>query len=93
MHDVCQSASMLQKAAQAELCTSAHHSHPSKPPQDTAPLIAGPPVQELVGEGKVRHLGISEASATEIQRAHAIHPVSAVQLEWSLWTQDAEVGV
>ena len=50
-------------------------------------------MQELVGEGKVRHLGISEASATEIQRAHAIHPVSAVQLEWSLWTRDAEVSV
>ena len=50
-------------------------------------------MQELVKEGKVRHLGISEASAKEIQRAHAIHPVSAVQLEWSLWTRDAEVGV
>ena len=39
----------------------------------------------------MRHLGISEASAKEIERAHAIHPVTAVQTEWSLWTRDAEV--
>ena len=50
-------------------------------------------MQELVKEGKVRHLGITEASAKEIQRAHAIHPISAVQLEWSLWTRDAEVSM
>ena len=43
--------------------------------------------------GKVRHLGISEASAEEIRRAHAIHPISACQLEWSLWTRDVEVGM
>ena len=40
----------------------------------------------------MRHLGISEASAKEIERAHAVHPISAVQLEWSLWTRDAEVN-
>lgn len=48
-------------------------------------------VQELVNEGKVKYLGISEASAAEIRKAHAIHPISACQLEWSLWTRDAEV--
>ena len=47
--------------------------------------------QELVKEGKVRHLGISEASAEEIRRAHAVHPISACQLEWSLWSRDVEV--
>ncbi len=48
-------------------------------------------VQKLVEQGKVRYLGLSEATADEIRRAHAIHPISAVQLEWSLWTRNAEV--
>ena len=48
-------------------------------------------VQELVEEGKVKYLGISEASADEIRRAHKIHPITACQLEWSLWTRDVEV--
>ena len=48
-------------------------------------------MQELVNEGKVKYLGISEASAAEIRKANAIHPISACQLEWSLWTRDAEV--
>lgn len=48
-------------------------------------------MQELVEEGKVKYLGISEASADEIRRAHNIHPISACQLEWSLWTRDVEV--
>ncbi len=47
----------------------------------------------LVEAGKVRHLGISEASAATIERAHAVHPVSAVQSEYSLWTRDPEDGV
>lgn len=45
---------------------------------------------ELVAAGKVRHLGISEASARTIRRAHAVHPVTALQSEWSLWTRDIE---
>ncbi len=45
---------------------------------------------ELVGEGKVRHLGLSEASAATIRRAHAVHPIAAVQSEYSLWTRDVE---
>ncbi|MCW2983768.1 MAG: putative oxidoreductase, aryl-alcohol dehydrogenase like protein [Conexibacter sp.] len=48
---------------------------------------------ELVQAGKVRHLGISEASAERIRRAHAVHPISAVQTEYSLWTRDVEVEV
>ena len=47
-------------------------------------------LSELVAAGKVRHLGISEASAATIRKAHAVHPVTAVQTEWSLWTRDVE---
>jgi aryl-alcohol dehydrogenase-like predicted oxidoreductase len=45
---------------------------------------------ELVGAGKVRYLGLSEASASSIRRAHAVHPISALQTEYSLWTRDPE---
>src|SRR6202522_2396361 len=45
---------------------------------------------ELVAAGKVRHLGLSEASAATIRRAHAVHPITAVQTEYSLWTRDIE---
>ncbi|POX57169.1 aldo/keto reductase [Streptomyces sp. Ru71] len=45
---------------------------------------------DLVREGKVRHLGLSEASAGTIRRAHAVHPITALQSEWSLWTRDVE---
>jgi len=48
---------------------------------------------ELVEEGKVRYLGLSEASAETIQRAHAVHPVSALQSEYSLWSRDIEEEV
>jgi aryl-alcohol dehydrogenase-like predicted oxidoreductase len=47
-------------------------------------------LSELVQAGKVRHLGISEASAATIRKAHAVHPVTALQTEWSLWTRDVE---
>ena len=47
----------------------------------------------LVEAGKVRHLGISEASPQTIEKAHAVHPMSAVQSEYSLWTRDPEDGV
>ncbi|KAA6420946.1 MAG: hypothetical protein FRX49_09087 [Trebouxia sp. A1-2] len=47
-------------------------------------------MKKLVEEGKVKYLGLSEATSDEIRRAHAIHPISAVQLEWSLWTRNAE---
>ena len=45
---------------------------------------------ELVTEGKVRYLGLSEAGAETIRRAHAVHPITALQSEYSLWTRDAE---
>jgi len=47
-------------------------------------------LHELVAAGKVRHLGISEAAPATIRRAHAVHPITAVQTEWSLWTRDVE---
>jgi aryl-alcohol dehydrogenase-like predicted oxidoreductase len=50
-------------------------------------------LSDLVAAGKVRHIGLSEASATTIRRAHAIHPVAAVQTEYSLWTRDPEADV
>ncbi len=49
-------------------------------------------LDELVTSGKVRRLGISEASAATIRRAHAVHPVTALQTEWSLWTRDVEAN-
>ncbi len=50
-------------------------------------------LKSLVEAGKVRHLGISEASVATIERAHAVHPMTAVQMEYSLWTRDPEDGV
>jgi aryl-alcohol dehydrogenase-like predicted oxidoreductase len=50
-------------------------------------------VGELVGEGKVKHFGLSEAGASTIRRAHAVFPVTAVQSEYSLWTRDPEAEV
>jgi len=47
---------------------------------------------ELVAAGKVRYIGLSEASADTIRRAHATHPVAAVQNEWSLWSRDLEIN-
>ena len=58
------------------------------PIEDTVGAMA-----ELVREGKVRTLGLSEASAATIRRAHAVHPIAAVQSEYSLWTRDPEDGV
>ncbi|MGM9485439.1 aldo/keto reductase [Roseateles sp. NT4] len=48
---------------------------------------------ELVQAGKIRHLGLSEASAATIRRAHAVHPIAAVQTEYSLWSRDVEAEV
>nr|DAD24214.1 TPA_asm: hypothetical protein HUJ06_025677 [Nelumbo nucifera] len=47
-------------------------------------------LKKLIAEGKIKYIGLSEASASTIRRAHAVHPITAVQLEWSLWTRDAE---
>ncbi|MFC5064510.1 aldo/keto reductase [Actinomycetospora atypica] len=48
---------------------------------------------ELVAEGKVRHLGLSEVTATELTEASAVHPIAAVQSEWSIWSRDVEATV
>ncbi|ONK74365.1 uncharacterized protein A4U43_C03F5480 [Asparagus officinalis] len=47
-------------------------------------------LKKLVEEGKVKYIGLSEASPDTIRRAHAVHPITAVQMEWSLWTRDIE---
>jgi aryl-alcohol dehydrogenase-like predicted oxidoreductase len=57
------------------------------PIEETAGAMAG-----LVEAGKVRYLGLSEASPETIRRAHAVHPISALQTEYSLWTRDPEDG-
>lgn len=65
-----------------------HRVDPDVPIEDVAGTVA-----ELIAEGKVRHFGLSEASATTIRRAHAVHPVTALQSEYSLWTRDPEAEV
>jgi aryl-alcohol dehydrogenase-like predicted oxidoreductase len=62
-----------------------HRVDPKTPIEDTWGALA-----ELVEAGKVRHLGISEAAPATIRRAHAVHPLAAVQTEYSLWTRDPE---
>ena len=62
-----------------------HRVDPTVPIEDTVGAMA-----ELVQQGKVRHLGLSEASAASIRRAVAVHPIAALQSEWSLWTRDLE---
>jgi aryl-alcohol dehydrogenase-like predicted oxidoreductase len=65
-----------------------HRVDPAVPIEDTVGAMA-----ELVQAGKVRHLGLSEASAATIRRAVAVHPIAALQSEWSLWTRDIEGSV
>ena len=62
-----------------------HRVDPETPIEETVGAMA-----ELVEAGKVRYLGLSEASAETIRRAHAVHPISALQSEYSLWTRDVE---
>jgi len=64
-----------------------HRVDPNTPIEDTWGALS-----ELVAAGKVRHLGISEAAAATIRRAHAVHPVAALQTEYSLWTRDPETN-
>ncbi|KAL2478251.1 putative aldo-keto reductase 3 [Forsythia ovata] len=47
-------------------------------------------LKKLVGEGKIKYIGLSEASPDTIRRAHAVHPITALQMEYSLWTRDIE---
>jgi aryl-alcohol dehydrogenase-like predicted oxidoreductase len=65
-----------------------HRVDPDVPIEDVAGAVA-----DLAQAGKVRHFGLSEASAATIRRAHAVHPVTAVQSEYSLWTRDPEPEV
>ena len=65
-----------------------HRVDPRVPIEDTVGAMA-----ELVEQGKVRHLGLSEASAASIRRAVAVHPIAALQSEWSLWTRDLESDI
>ena len=50
-------------------------------------------LKKLVEEGKIKYIGLSEASAATIRRAHAVHPIKAVQLEWYLWSRDVEEDI
>jgi len=65
-----------------------HRVDPKTPIEDTVGAMA-----ELVQAGKVRYIGLSEASAETIRRAHAVHPITAVQTEYSLWTRDVEAEI
>ncbi len=65
-----------------------HRVDPTTPIEDTIGTMA-----ELVQAGKVRFLGLSEASEATIRHAHAVHPISALQSEYSLWSRDVEDGI
>jgi aryl-alcohol dehydrogenase-like predicted oxidoreductase len=65
-----------------------HRVDPTVPIEDTVGAMS-----ELVRQGKIRHLGICEAGAATVRRAHATHPLSAVQIEYSLWTRDVEAEI
>jgi len=62
-----------------------HRVDPNTPIEDTVGILS-----ELVAEGKVRHIGLSEAGPDTIRRANAVHPITALQTEYSLWTRDPE---
>jgi aryl-alcohol dehydrogenase-like predicted oxidoreductase len=62
-----------------------HRMDPSVPVEDTMGALA-----QLVQDGKIRHIGLSEAAPGTIRRAHAVHPVTALQTEYSLWSRDPE---
>jgi aryl-alcohol dehydrogenase-like predicted oxidoreductase len=62
-----------------------HRVDPTVPIEDTVGAMSDP-----AGQGKIRHLGLCEVGAATIRRAHATHPLSAVQIEYSLWSRDVE---
>src|SRR6476646_4664974 len=62
-----------------------HRVDPKTPIEDTVGALS-----ELIAEGKVRYIGLSEAAPATIRRAHAVHPITALQTEYSLWTRDPE---
>ncbi len=65
-----------------------HRVDPGTPIEETIGALG-----ELVSEGKIRHIGMSEAAPATIRRAHAVHPITALQSEYSLWTRDPEAEV
>ena len=65
-----------------------HRIDPNTPVEDTVGALA-----DLVQAGKVRYIGLSEASPQTLERAHKVHPITALQSEYSLWTRDPEQGV
>src|SRR5918912_1160404 len=65
-----------------------HRVDPNTPIEDTVGAVA-----ELVEQGKVRYIGLSEAGPETIRRAHAVHPITALQSEYSLWTRDPEAEI
>jgi aryl-alcohol dehydrogenase-like predicted oxidoreductase len=65
-----------------------HRIDPNTPIEETVGAMA-----ELVQEGKIRHIGLSEAAPDTIRKAHAVHPITAVQSEYSLWSRDIEAEV
>ncbi|MGW3688031.1 aldo/keto reductase [Streptomyces sp. NPDC005125] len=65
-----------------------HRVDPNIPIEETVGALA-----ELIAEGKVRYIGLSEAGPATIRRAHAVHPVAALQTEYSLWTRDVEAEI
>ncbi|MCU1789598.1 aldo/keto reductase [Pectobacterium polaris] len=65
-----------------------HRIDPTVPIEETVGTLA-----ELVQEGKIRYIGLSEASVTTLERAHRVHPITALQSEYSLWTRDMEAEI
>ncbi|WP_405522615.1 aldo/keto reductase [Streptomyces canus] len=65
-----------------------HRVDPDTPIEDTVGALA-----ELVQQGKIRHIGLSEAAPATIRRAHAVHPITALQTEYSLWSRDPEAEI
>ncbi|KHS71913.1 aldo/keto reductase [Pectobacterium brasiliense] len=65
-----------------------HRIDPTVPIEETVGTLA-----ELVQEGKIRYIGLSEASAATLERAHRVHPITALQSEYSLWTRDMEAEI
>lgn len=66
----------------------AHYADPATPIEETVAAMA-----DAVRAGKVRHLGLSNVTADEVRRAHAVHPITAVQYEYSLWRREAETAL
>ncbi|MGZ4299942.1 MAG: aldo/keto reductase, partial [Solirubrobacteraceae bacterium] len=65
-----------------------HRVDPDTPIEETVGAMA-----ELVAQGKIRHIGLSEASPETLRRAQAVHPITALQTEYSLWTRDVEAEI